>query len=243
MARVESSKWTKLQPENPSRFEVHPIRITGTTEKQSRRRCLHCIAKVGSNIWPRMPVTTKIIFIMCIYIYILEFLVGKPNLSLHLPLESWMGGGSFAKGTTKLVGRWYTLSGAKLCSTYHNHTIQIYCTGCFHNDAWWSQMKRMHTGSMAAAPLPQTTWNRSLQYFAGQTCAFYSCLLCHFLGHARPYLSHLTFFSGGDMLRGVLATPGFSEAVSKQSSSLQSLRQKLQKVRPCWGWTQDFSWL
>ena len=34
----------------------------------------------------------------------------------------------------------------------------------------------------------------------GATCAFYSWLLCHSWSRARPYLRHLAFFSGGDML-------------------------------------------
>ena len=75
----------------------------------------------------------------------------------------------------------------------------ICCTGCFDNDAWWSQMKRMHTGSMAAAPLSQTNWNRFYSTLWGNT-RFLFLTAVPFLGHARPYLSHLAFFSGGDML-------------------------------------------
>ena len=146
-----------------------------------------------------MPVTTKIIFIMYIYIYFWIFsreAQPKPSFTTGILDGGWI---LCLKG----LQNWW-VAGTPYLEPNSAQPITITQSKYIAPDA-----STMMPDDRRWKECTQAAWQPHLCRKQLET-DFYSTLRGNmrflflpavpFLGHARPYLSHLTFFSGGDML-------------------------------------------
>ena len=177
----------------------------------------YCIAKVGSNPPPRMPVTTRII---------IYFLVRNPSLNLYFPLkglQNWWTRQPYLEPNSVQL----TQSSFSCIAPAASKMMPV-------DRRWKESTQAAWQRACYGACVANNLKKRLFTVLCGATCGFYSAC-CAIPGLGISWGRHVAV--------GFWLRQASLEAVSKQSSSLQSLRQKLQKARPCWGWTQGVSWL